>query len=141
MGSGLAEAIPTAPLVLAGLLQTTTGVDSMAVESLFPETNYWTLLFRGFLALALIIAALYASARWILPRFVNWRVGSSEGMAVIDRLPLGGGRAVCVTRAVGRYYLVGVSEGQVRLLAELEESEVQAHYPNATGSMSRRSRK
>ena len=53
-------------------------------------------------------------------------------ITAIDRLPLGGHKSVCVLRAAGRYYLVGVTDSQVRLLTELDPQEVESRYPDKT---------
>ena len=102
-------------------------------SSFLDGPGYWGLLFRAFLSLGAILAILYLTVRLILPRLVRWRVGSNTTMTLIDRLHLGGARSLCIVRAAGKYYLVGVTDGSVQLLNELTESEVATHYPTTVG--------
>ena len=102
-------------------------------QSFLDGPGYWGLVLRAFLSLGAILAILYLSVRLILPRLVRWRVGANTTMTMIDRLQLGGARSICVVRAAGKYYLVGVSDGSVQLLSELTESEVEIHYPTMVG--------
>ena len=125
-------------IVLASMAQvrSDTAVDSleaMLPASPFSEGGYMGLLIRTFLTLGIIIAVVWFLMRWVLPRIMQWRVASSGPMTLIDRLPLGANRSVCVLKAVGRYYLVGVSDGQIQLLKELDDGDVEAHYPAAAG--------
>ncbi len=91
--------------------------------------SYGFLLLRMVFYLALICLAIYAVLRFVMPRFFRWRMPGGGAMTVIDRISIGAGRTVCVIRAVGRYYLVGVSDGGVRMMKELDEKDVFAHYP------------
>lgn len=122
-------------LPMSSLLQQGGLADSLGTlpSSFLDGSGYWGLLFRAFLSLGAILLILYLSVRLVLPRLVRWRVGSATGMALIDRLPLGGTRSLCVVRAAGKYYLVGVTDGSVQLLSELAETEVEGHYPATLG--------
>ena len=95
--------------------------------------SYGFLLLKMVFYLALICLAIYAVRRFVMPRFFRWRRPGGGEMTVIDRISIGAGRSVCVIRAVGRYYLVGVSDGGVRMMKELDENEVFVHYPAVRG--------
>ncbi len=99
------------------------------------EGNYLGLLFRMIFYLALICGAIYMAMRYLMPKIFRWRMPGGSAMAVVDRIPVGTGKTVCVVRAVGRYYLIGVADGSVRMLTELDEKEVTAHYPNIRESV------
>ena len=92
--------------------------------------GYFTLLLRTLLYLVAISLLVYVALKWVAPRVFRWNFPGSSSMAVIDRLPMGGHKSVCVVRAAGRYYLVGVTDAQVRLLTELDPQEVEANYPD-----------
>jgi flagellar biogenesis protein FliO len=92
--------------------------------------GYFTLLLRTLLYLLAISLLIYVVLKWVVPRLFRWNFPASSSMAVIDRLPIGGHKSVCVMRAVGRYYLVGVTDSQVRLLSELDPRDVEANYPD-----------
>jgi flagellar biogenesis protein FliO len=92
--------------------------------------GYFTLLLRTLLYLVAISLLVYVVLKWVVPRVFRWSFPGSSSMVVIDRLPMGGHKSVCVVRAAGRYYLVGVTDAQVRLLTELDPQEVEANYPD-----------
>lgn len=93
------------------------------------EGNYAALLLRMVFYLALICGAIWLALRYLMPKVFRWRMPGGSAMTVVDRIPVGTGKTVCVVRAVGRYYLIGVAEGSVRLLKELDEKDVATHYP------------
>jgi|GEM_PF-4570480 len=68
---------------------------------------------------ALLLAAL-AAAAWLLRRA---RPVSARRLAVVERQALGGGSFVATVRAGGRWFLVGTSAKETRLLAELDAAD------------------
>ncbi|MEZ4652063.1 MAG: flagellar biosynthetic protein FliO [Candidatus Eisenbacteria bacterium] len=92
--------------------------------------GYFTLLLRTLLYLVAISLLIYVALKWVFPRVFRWNFPGSSSMAVIDRLPMGAHKSVCVVRAAGRYYLVGVTDAQIQLLTELDPQEVEANYPD-----------
>jgi len=99
------------------------------------DTGYAMLLFRMILYLALICGAIWLVLRYLMPRVFRWRMPAGGAMTVVDRIPVGSGKTICVVRAVGRYYLIGVADSSVRLLTELDDKDVAAHYPSVSGRM------
>jgi flagellar biogenesis protein FliO len=102
------------------------------------DGSYTGLLVRMVLSLAVVSALLYVVLRWLMPRLARWRFASTGPLVLVDRLHLGGGRSVCLLRAAGRYFLLGVTDGGVRLLSELPPGDVEAAYPAGPGAAASR---
>ena len=71
--------------------------------------------------LALVALVLYAALRWGLPRLFGTRAVGRGSLELVERLPLGGSRSVCVVKVEGRKYLIGVTDHQVRTLDIIDE--------------------
>lgn len=99
-----------------------------AVPSAWGDTNYLGLLARTVLYLALISFGLYAFLKWVFPRLAGSRRMGGSSMKMIDRLPLGGSRSVCLVKAGRQHYLIGVTDGQIQLLSTLGEDDVKSYY-------------
>ena len=85
--------------------------------------SYGGLLVRTLLALILVIALVWILLRWGLRRLTpGARLGSA--LRVVARQPVDGRRSVVLVEAAGRYLLLGVGEGSVTLLTELERDAV-----------------
>ena len=72
------------------------------------------------------ILALIAAAAWLFVRFVAPRLRGVKGasrMRMLERLPLEPRRSLYVVEVDGAPLLIGVADGSVRLLKELEQSE------------------
>jgi flagellar biosynthetic protein FliO len=77
----------------------------------------------SFLSLGLVCLLAYVALRWLARR----GVGRSEGpLRVIARCALEPRRSVYVVQAAGRCFLVGVGDGPMALLAELDPAAVKA---------------
>ena len=77
-----------------------------------------------YLAIAGIIAGLIYLTAYGLRRFAGWsrNLGStSTSMEILESLPLGNGRLLLVTRVGARVLLLGVGDGSVNLVTELED--------------------
>ncbi len=94
----------------------------------------FALLLRTILALGLVTALLWVVLRWGLPRLFRWRLATARSMAMIDRFAVGNDRTVCVMKVLSRYYLMGVTTGSIRILAELDKEEVETAYPELGAS-------
>lgn len=71
---------------------------------------------------ALIIYLSYVAARFIARSPL--RNGNSRYLRMVDQMPVGQNRAVSVIQVGDRYFLVGIAEKQVSLLAELGEEDL-----------------
>jgi flagellar biogenesis protein FliO len=97
--------------------------------------NYVWAFVRMVVYLALVCLVMYAVVRWLLPRLHRWRYPGRGDMMLIDQIPLGGAKSICLIKAVGRYYLVGIGGESIHLISELDPGEVEARYPpKGTGS-------
>ena len=67
----------------------------------------------------LIIYLSYVAARLVAKGSV--RAGRSQYMRMVDQLPVGQDRSVSVIQVGDRYFLLGIAEKQIYMLAELEE--------------------
>jgi flagellar biosynthetic protein FliO len=77
----------------------------------------------SFVSLGLVCLLAYVALKWLARR----GVGRAEGpLQVIARCPLEPRRSVYVVRAAGRCFLLGVGEGPMSLLAELDPAAVEA---------------
>jgi flagellar protein FliO/FliZ len=75
------------------------------------------------LSLGLVCLLAYVALKWLSKR----GVGRSEGpLQIVARCPLEPRRSVYVVRAAGRCFLVGVGDGPMSLLAELDPEAVKA---------------
>ena len=88
----------------------------------------------SFVSLGLVCLLAYVALKWLAKR----GVGRSEGpLQVIARCPLEPRRSVYVVQAAGRCFLVGVGDGPMSLLAELDPAAVKASTessPSAPGT-------
>jgi flagellar protein FliO/FliZ len=72
------------------------------------------------------ILALIALAAWAFVRFVGPRLRGARGksrMRLIERLPIEPRRSLVVVEVDGTPLLLGVADGSIRLLKELEPGE------------------
>lgn len=67
----------------------------------------------------LIIYLSYVAARLVAKGSV--RAGHSQYMRMVDQLPVGQDRSVSVIQVGDRYFLLGIAEKKIGMLAELEE--------------------
>lgn len=74
---------------------------------------------------AVVIVMAYFAARFIGGRF-NARM-STGGGKILENLPLGPNRSVCVVEMAGRVFLLGVTEGNINLLSEITDRDMIAH--------------
>jgi flagellar biosynthetic protein FliO len=82
----------------------------------------------SFLSLGVVCLLAYVALKWLSRR----GVGRSEGpLQVIARCPLEPRRSVYVVQAAGRCFLVGVGDGPMSLLAELDPAAVKASTETA----------
>lgn len=91
----------------------------------------------SFVSLGLVCLLAYVALRWLARR----GVGRAQGpLQVIARCPLEPRRSVYLVSAAGRCFLVGVGDGPMALLAELDPaaveaaSEVPAPLPGGAGA-------
>ena len=74
---------------------------------------------------AVVIVMAYFAAKFIGGRF-NARM-STGGGKILENLPLGPNRSVCVVEMAGRVFLLGVTEGSINLLSEITDRDMIAH--------------
>lgn len=86
--------------------------------------SYGGLLLKTILALVIVIGLAYASLRWGLPKLLPGRARGGGEIRVLDRQYLDGRRQVVLVKAYGRYLLLGVGDGSITLLTELDAEAV-----------------
>ena len=74
---------------------------------------------------AVVAVMAYFAAKFIGSRF-NARL-STGGGKVLENLPLGPNRSVCIVEMAGRVFLLGVTEGSINLLGEITDNDMIAH--------------
>lgn len=83
---------------------------------------------------AFVVILAYFAARFIGGRFNAAR--SSGGGRVLENLPLGPNRSVCVVKIAGRVFLLGVTENNITLLSEItDDEEIETLQENATADI------
>jgi flagellar biosynthetic protein FliO len=86
----------------------------------------------SFLSLGLVCLLAYVALKWLSKR----GVGRSEGpLQVLARCPLEPRRSIYVVQAAGRCFLVGVGDGPMALLAELDSAAVKAATPEPASAV------
>ncbi len=79
---------------------------------------------------AVVVVLAYFTAKFIGGRFNSAR--SSGGGRVLENLPLGPNRSVCVVKIAGRVFLLGVTENNITLLSEItDDEEIETLQENA----------
>ena len=79
---------------------------------------------------AVVVTLAYFTAKFIGGRFNAAR--SSGGGRVLENLPLGPNRSVCVVKIAGRVFLLGVTENNITLLSEItDDQEIETLQENA----------
>ena len=86
--------------------------------------SYGVVILQTFAVLVLIGAMAWAFVRFVAPR-IGMRTRSSR-MKILERLPLEPRRSLYLVEVDGKSILVGVSEGSIRLLREVEAVDVGA---------------
>jgi flagellar biosynthetic protein FliO len=77
----------------------------------------------SFLCLACVCLLAYGTLRWLSRRGIGRRVEGA--ISVVARCPLEPRRSVYLLKTGGRCFLVGVGEGPMSLLAEVDPAQVQ----------------
>lgn len=75
-----------------------------------------------FIAVALIIYLSYLASKYIGKGLS--KSSSSRYMRLVDQITLGQDRHMAVVQISGRYLLVGITAGQINVLAELQDDEL-----------------
>jgi flagellar biosynthetic protein FliO len=84
----------------------------------------------SFLSLAIVCLSAYVILRWLSRR----GVGRAEGpVRVLARCPLEPKRAVYLVEAGGRCFLVGVGDGPMSMLAEIDPATVKSEGSEPVG--------
>ena len=68
-----------------------------------------------------VVVMAYFAARFLGGRFANHLAG--RGSRILDHLPLGPNRSVCVVEMADRVLLLGVTEHMITMLSEITDSE------------------
>ena len=70
-----------------------------------------------------LLLALIAGVAWMFKRFIASSVrarASKRSLQVVDLLPLGGKKQLCVVRCYDRTFALGLGDKEVALIAELD---------------------
>ncbi|MCA9758120.1 MAG: flagellar biosynthetic protein FliO [Candidatus Eisenbacteria bacterium] len=70
--------------------------------------------------LGLVAIVVYVILRWGAPRLLGGRLQGKGSMKLVERLPLGGNRSICIVQVEGRKYLVGITDHDIRTLDVLD---------------------
>ena len=73
------------------------------------------------LVFAVVVVMAYFAAKFIGGRFNSARMAAGGGK-ILENLPLGPNRSVCVVEMAGRVFLLGVTDGGINLLTEITDA-------------------
>ena len=82
---------------------------------------------EGFLAgfqiavFAFVVVMAYFASKFLSGRFAQ--MSTSNGGRILEHLPLGPNRSVCVVELAGRILMLGVTEHSISLLGEIKDSD------------------
>ena len=79
-----------------------------------------------FAVFGVVLVMAYFAARFIGGRFNAARLSASGGR-VLENLPLGPNRSVCIVEMAGRVFLLGVTEHNINLLGEVTDKDLIEH--------------
>lgn len=74
-----------------------------------------------------VVAALIIYLSYVCSKYIGKSMSkgsSSRYMRLIDQITLGQDRHIAVVQVSGRYMLVGITAGQINVLAELQDDEL-----------------
>ncbi len=114
---------------LAHAGQQTDGQDGQAAKPLATnDFDIWPYVINLVVALAIVIA-LILLITWLLKLTIGRRFsfGSSGLLQVVASVPLGDRRFISVIRVGERYYLIGISSGEISLLSTLDADEIKPY--------------
>lgn len=129
----LAQVVPILALLAAPAANGTTPALPPTPEL----PSYGGLLVRTLIALVVVLLLAWVLLRWGMRRF-SPGVAGAPSLRVLAKTPLDGRRSVVLVEASGRYLVLGVAEGGVSLLCELEAEAVSQALSEAEVSRPRR---
>lgn len=84
--------------------------------------SWWSTL--AYIISLLIVFAFVVVMAYFASKFISGRFGSNTtaaGGKILENLPLGPNRSVCVVELAGRFLMLGVCEGSISLLGEVTD--------------------
>ncbi len=75
---------------------------------------------------AVVVIMAYFAAKFIGGRFNSARMAAGGGK-ILENLPLGPNRSVCIVELAGRVFLLGVTDGGITLLDEITDKDMIEH--------------
>jgi len=109
------------------------GAPAFAAPGGFAATGAGLGTLRVLLALALVLAAVYAAAA-LLRRLRLLGAGGGADLQVLSQVALGARERAVLLRVGGQHFLIGVAPGNVRLLSALAEPVATAATPAASAA-------
>ena len=74
-----------------------------------------------FAVFAFVVVMAYFASKFLSGRFAQ--MSTSNGGRILEHLPLGPNRSVCVVELAGRILMLGVTEHSISLLGEIKDSD------------------
>ncbi len=127
---GVLRAAETRPAENVSTLQETQTSETMgqpedtAAQFGQSSVDFTWLFLKTILAMVVVLALAVIGLRFILPRLsMNRAPKGDSDLQIIERMPLDAKKSVMILGIEGRRFLVGVTEHQMSLLAELNQNE------------------
>lgn len=90
-----------------------------------PSARSWLSTFAYLLSLAavfiFVLVLAYFASKFLSGRFA--KVGNGSGGKILEHLPLGPNRSVCVVELAGRVFMLGVTEHSINSLGEITDKD------------------
>jgi len=104
-------------------------------ESPPPAVDYWSSFGAMLLALAVVVGLIILVV-WLLKMVMGrkFSLGGGGLIQLVAPVPLGERRFISVLRVGERYYLIGISSGDISLLSTLEPEEVKPFLESGEGA-------
>ena len=98
------------------------------------EFDFWSYAINMMLVLGFVIGLILLIV-WLLRLSTGRRFSLGGGglLQMVASVPLGDRRFISVLRVGRKYYLIGISGGEIRLLTDLDPEEVEEHIKTVPG--------
>jgi flagellar protein FliO/FliZ len=100
------------------------------------EINFGALIFRMVLFTGIIVVLIYVVLKKFLPMLARTTGLRERSVKILERLPLDQKRSLLVIEVQEKCYLLGVGEGQINVLMELDRDKLQSKAPSESAPTS-----
>jgi|GEM_PF-1851360 len=88
------------------------------------DINFGALILRMLIFLALILLVVFVVLKKVLPVFIPGTQFKTKNIRILERVPIDQRKALIIAEVQGKFYLMGCSDGQINILAELDPEKL-----------------